>query len=352
MKNITTVGIDLAKNIFQLHGMDKHGNTVLQKKLTRNKLSAFIAKLPPCLIGMESCSGAHHWARLFTSFGHEVKLMPPQYVKPYIKTNKNDANDALGCAEAVTRPHMRFVPIKTIKQHDIQALHRIRSHYVSERTALMNQVRGLLAEYGIVCPKGICHLKNKLIELRDQPIDNISATAQGFMNDLYEEIVRIDEQAKKYEKQIKQAARGDEHCQRLVSIAGFGPLSASALAAMVGNASGFESGRGLSAWLGLVPKQSSSGGKDRLLGISKRGDRYMRQLVIHGARSVIQAVLKQDKKDKHSLWIRGLVDRCGKNKAAVALANKNVRIAWALLTKDRLFDPDLAHEYKGVMSAA
>jgi len=352
MNDVTTIGIDLAKNIFQLHGMDKLGKTVFQKRLTRHKLPTFMANLPPALIGMEACSGAHHWARRFISFGHDVKLMPPQYVKPYVKTNKNDANDAQACAEAVTRPNMHFVPIKQLEQHDMQSLHRIRSLFVKQRTALMNQIRGILAEYGISCRVGKSSLLRKLVDLLDNSSSEMTTVAKTFLKDLYDELKHIDQHVKKYTKQMEEAARHDQYCQQIQTIPGIGPLSASALVASISDASGFDSGRGLSAWLGLVPKQSSSGGKERLLGISKRGDRYIRQLLVHGARAVVQAVLKQDKKDKHSCWIRSLVERCGKNKATVALANKNVRVVWALLNKGTTFDPDLAHEYKKVMSTA
>jgi len=352
MNKVTTIGIDLAKNIFQVHGMDEQGKTIFQKRLTRNKFPAFINKQPPCLIGMEASSGAHHWARLFISFGHQAKLMPPQYVKPYVKTNKSDPNDAEACAEAVSRPNMRFVPVKKIEQHDMQSLHRIRSLYVKQRTALMNQIRGLLAEYGISCRVGKSVLLRKLIELTDDASSEMTSMAKTFFNELYEELKHVDQNVDKYSKQIEEAASNDPHCKLIQTIPGIGPLSASALVSSIGDASGFDSGRGLSAWLGLVPKQSSSGGKDRLLGISKRGDRYMRQLLIHGARAVVQAVLKQDKKDKHSLWVRSLVERCGKNKATVALANKNVRIVWALLNKGTSFDLNLAHECKRVMRTA
>lgn len=343
MNNVTTIGIDLAKNVFQVCGVDSRGKTLFQKPLSRTKLSAFMAQHPSVLVGMEACGGAHHWARTFTEFGHVVKLMAPQYVKPYVKTHKNDAHDALACAEAVTRPNMRFVPIKTSAQQDLLSLHRVRSFFIKQRTAIMNHTRGLLAEQGITCQITLGFLLRKLLEVIDDGSFVLSPLSKTMFRELYDEIKHVDEKVKRTTKQIEQFARADHHCQLLQTIIGIGPLTSTALVASIGNGSGFDSGRGLSAWLGLVPKQHSSGGKERLLGISKRGDCYIRQLAVHGARSVVKAALIKDKQDKHSLWIRSLVERCGKNKATVALANKNVRIAWAVLTQGTMFNPELAH---------
>jgi transposase len=331
MTKMSVLGIDLAKNVFQLHGTDEKGRIVLQKRLSRAKLSDFICKIPPCLIGMEACGGAHYWARKFQSFGHEVKLMSPQYVKPYVKTNKNDMNDAEAICEAVTRPSMRFVPIKTIEQQDSQAVHRIRSRLMAQRTALANQIRGLLAEYGIVVAQGISRLRNGLPTLIEDNCNKLTPLMRTLCWDLYEQFKFLDKQIALYDHKIKQLCKESESCQRLLQVEGVGPLTASALVAAIGDGKIFQKARQLSAFLGLVPRQSSSGGKQVLLGISKRGNTYIRSLLIHGARAVLKRA--SSKTTKLSLWLKRLVQRRGYNKACVALANKNARIIWALLTK-------------------
>lgn len=332
MSKIKVLGIDLAKNIFQLHGVDDKGKVILQKRLSRGKLTEFIANLPTCLIGMESCGGAHYWARKFQSFGHEVKLMSPQYVKPYVKTNKNDYNDAEAICEAVTRPSMRFVPLKSLEQQDIQALHRIRSRLVCERTGLVNQIRGLLAEYGIVTAKGIHQLRKALPALIEMFPDQLTPMAQSLCWDLYEQLQAIDQKIAYYDVKVKEICKTSEVCQRLMQVEGVGPLTATALIATVGDGKIFNKARQMSAFLGLVPRQSSSGGKQVLLGISKRGNTYLRCLLIHGARAVLKTISK--KTTEFSLWVKNLIERRGYNKACVALANKNARILWALLTKE------------------
>jgi len=338
MKDITTLGIDLAKNVFQIHGADARGKKMLTKRVQRHKLVEHIANMSPCVIGMEACGGAHYWARRFKEFGHDVKLMSPQFVKPYVKSNKNDANDAEACCEAVTRPSMRFVPNKTVEQQDIQAMHRIRSRLIAQRTSLSNQIRGLLAEYGIVMAQGIATLRRKLPDILENAENELSMIGRELFQDLYNEFCELEERIKQYEVKVVKIAKEDERCQRIQTIPGVGKLTATAFFASVGDVKVFTKGRQLSSWLGLVPKQSSSGNKVRLLGISKRGDRYLRSLFVHGARAVVKTV--PNKTDPYSLWINQLISRCGINKAVVAVANKNVRIAWALLKYETSFDPE------------
>lgn len=328
---ITTLGIDLAKNVFHVHGEDANGKVVIRKRVSRNKLPEFIANLPSCLIGMEACGGAHYWARAFRKVNHQVKLMPPQYVKPYVKTNKNDYNDAEAICEAVRRPNMRFVGIKEIEQQDIQSLHRIRSGYMQSRTRIVNQTRGLLSEYGIVVGRQIGQLRCRLPEILEDGDNQLTELGRELFAGLYEELIRLDKQVEDCDKQIDRVFKSTEVCQRLAKVEGIGPLTATALVASVGDPHVFQKGRQMSAWLGLVPKQHSTGGKPVLLGISKRGDRYLRTLLIHGARSVVSRA--EGKSDTRSLWINQLKQRCGMNKVCVALANKNARIVWALMAR-------------------
>ena len=277
-----------------MHGVDSNGNVVLQKRLSRNKLAEFIVNLPTCLIGMEACGGAHYWARKFQSFGHEVKLMSPQYViKPYVKTNKNDCNDAEAICEAVARPSMRFVPIKSLEQQDVQALHRIRSRLVGERTGLINQIRGLLAEYGIVIVQGASQLRKSLPRLVEMSPGQLTPMAQSLCWDLYEQLQEVDKKVGYYDVKVGELCRNSEVCQRLMQVEGVGPLTATALIAAIGDGKVFHKARHLSAFLGLVPRQSSSGGKQVLLGISKRGKVYLRSLLIHGARAVMKNISKK-----------------------------------------------------------
>ena len=334
---ITTLGIDLAKRVFQLHGVDRHGKCVLKKRLTRKQVLPFIANLPACVIGMEACGGAHYWARECRQLGHEVRLMAPQHVKPYIKANKNDANDAEGICEAVGRPNMRFVGIKDVAQQDIQALHRIRSGFMQSRTRIVNQVRGLLAEYGIVLPKQIATVRRQLPGLLEDGENALTAMSRELFAGLYEELVRLDLRIKTCDAQIHRIYQANGVCQRLGKVEGIGPITATAVVASVGDPTVFRRGRELSAWLGLVPKHKASGGKTVLLGISKRGDRYLRTLLIHGARSIVSRA--EGKTDARSRWVTQLKQRRGMNKACVALANKNARIIWALLASGEAYRP-------------
>lgn len=335
--NVSTLGIDLAKAVFQLHGVDEHGQVTLTKRLSRQKLLPFLANLPPCLMGMEACSGSHYWARELQKLGHEVKLIAPQFVKPYVKGNKTDGNDAAAICEAVSRPHMHFVPINTLEQQDMQALHRIREQLVKQRTALANQMRGLLHEYGVVIPSGISRLRAKLPLTLEDAENGLSDLSRELIHELYQRLRTLDEQVRQYDRRIEQVFKQDERCQRLGQVEGIGPLIATAFLAAVGDARVFHNGRQVAAWLGLVPKQYSSGGKARLLGISKRGDRYLRTLLIHGARAAVQRAAQKD--DARSAWINRLCQRRGKNVTAVAVANKNARILWALLARDEAYRP-------------
>jgi transposase len=334
--NITTVGIDLAKNIFQLHGVNNVGETVLTKKLSRKKLPEFMAQLNPCLIGMESCGGSNYWGRRFRAMGHDVRLISPQFVKPYVKSNKNDAVDAEAICEAVARPNMRFVAIKTIEQQDIQSVHRIRARYVRGRTALANQIRGLLAEYGIVIPQGIRYIRTHLPTILEDAENELSLPGRKLFSDLYEQLLNADEKVAQYDFQIEQICQNNETCKRLRQLQGVGPLIATAIVASIGDAKIFKNGREMAAFIGLVPKQYSSGGKQKLLGISKRGDRYLRCLLIHGARAMLTKTKNLPKKQMQ--WFNSLIERRGRARATVALANKNTRIMWALMTKNENFD--------------
>jgi len=335
--NITTLGIDIAKNVFHLHGTNAQGNIVLRKRLRRDQLLAFMQKLSPCLVGIEACGGAHYWARKFKIYGHTVKLMAPQYVKPYVKTNKNDYNDAEGINEAVNRPSMRFVGIKACWQQDIQTIHRVRSRLMQMRNTLASHIRGLLMEYGVVIPKQIGQLRKAMPSILDDGENELSAPIRALFAELYEELTVLDHRIGEKDKEILAIHRGSELSQRLGQVEGIGPLTATAFVSAVGDAKEFKRGRDCSAWLGLVPRQYSTGGKTVLGSISKRGDRYLRTNLIHGARSVISKA--EGKTDPRSLWIQQLKARVGMNKACVALANKNARILWALMASGDPYRP-------------
>jgi len=333
---VTTIGIDLAKNVIQVHGVDERGKAALKKQLKRAQVAAFFANLPPCLIGMEACASAHHWARKLQSFGHSVKLMAPQFVKPYVKTNKNDVADAEAICEAVSRPNMRFVPVKNAEQQAVLALHRARQGFVKARTAQANQIRGLLAEYGIVIPQGIGHIAKRLPEILENAENDLPGAFRQLLDRLGDHLKELDRQVGELEVQIQAWHRENEVSKRLAQIPGIGPITASALVASIGDAKNFENGRQLAAWLGLVPRQHSSGGKQVLLGISKRGDTYLRTLLIHGARAVIRVA---ERKVGHAdSWLARLMERRNHNVAAVALANKNARTVWALLAHGRDYE--------------
>ena len=326
---ITTIGVDLAKNVFQVHGMNERGKAVVRKRLSRDKFLTFFANLPPCLVAMEACGSSNFWARRLKALGHDARLISPQFVKPYVKTNKNDFNDAEAICEAATRPQMRFVPLKSIEQQDIQAVHRMRQLLVQQRTALVNQARGLLKEYGVVIPAGIRQFRYALPGVLEDAENELTDLTRQLMADLHQRLLEIDRQISDYEDHIERLSRQRPICQRMQKVEGVGVLTATALMATVGDAKVFKNGRQMSAWLGLVPRQYSSGEHNRLFGISKRGDTYVRTLLIHGARSVLRRC--KNKGDPKSRWLQSLIERRGFNRACVALANKNARTLWALM---------------------
>lgn len=335
---VTTVGIDLAKAVFQVHGIDEGGKPVLHKQLKRKDVIKFFANLPACLIGMEACGSAHYWARKLSELGHTVRLMPPQFVKPYVKTNKSDRNDAEAICEAVTRPNMRFVPVKTVEQQAVLALHRARQGFVKARTAQANQIRGLLAEHGIVIPKGLAHIAKRLPEILEDGENGLPGMMRQLFQRLGEELKALDKQVGELERQIVLWHRENEHSRKLEDIAGIGPLSASAYVASLGDPKSFKNARQVPAWLGMVPRHEGTGGKVALGRMSKRGDVYLRTLLIHGARAVIRQFGR--KPNPPEGWLKRLLARRNKNVAAVALAAKNARIAWALLAHERSYQRD------------
>ncbi|KND58314.1 Mobile element protein [Candidatus Burkholderia verschuerenii] len=290
---ITTIGIDLAKSVFAVHGVNEHGKTVLKKILKRDQVAAFFTNLPACLVGMEACSSAHYWARKLQRMGHTVRLIAPQFVKPYVKTNKNDAADAEAICEAVTRPNMRFVPMKNIEQQSVLSLHRVRQGFVRARTAQANQIRGLLSEFGLIVPQGISQIARLVPELIEDATVELTGSFRLLIQRLVDHLKELDCQIRELEKQIQAWHRENEASCKLAQVPGIGPLTASALIASIGEAKSFANGRQLAAWLGLVPRQNSSGGRNVLLGISKRDDTYLRTLLIHGARSIMLAASRK-----------------------------------------------------------
>lgn len=328
---LNVLGIDLAKRVFQLHGSDGSGKAVLRRKVSRADLRNTIALLPKCLIAMEACAGAHFWAREFRSMGFEVRLIAPQFVKPFVKSNKNDQADAEAIAEAATRPSMRFVAIKEVWHQNIQSLHRVRRRVVDGRVALVNEIHGLVNEYGIILPL----LRSKFVEAVNTLIAPDDERLPGEMKELLgmmmEEHRAMSERITSLDKKVKQISETNETCRRLKEIPGVGPVVATALYCAIVDPKAFKNGREVSAWLGLVPRQHSSGGKDVLLGISKRGDPYLRQILIHGARTVVYHV--GEKTDRMNTWIREKERTRGRNRTVVAVANKTARIAWALMAK-------------------
>ena len=343
---ITTVGIDLAKTVFQAHGVDERGKAVLRRQLKRKDVISFFANLPPCLIGMEACGSAHYWARKLSELGHTVRLIAPQFVKPYVKTNKNDRNDAEAICEAVGRPNMRFVPVKSAAMQAVLALHRARQSFVKARTAQANQIRGLLAEHGIVIAKGIGQIGKRLPEILEDGENELPGMMRELLQRLGENLKDMDRQVGEIERQIKLWHRDNEPSRTLEAIPGIGPIGASAFVATVGDAQSFKNARQVPAWLGIVPRHEGTGGKAKLGSISKRGDVYLRTLLIHGARGVIAQF--EGRANPPDGWLKRLLARRNKNIAAVALAAKNARIAWALLAHERSYQ----HNYVATRKAA
>ena len=337
---IKRIGIDLAKNVFQVHGVNCHEKPVWRQRLPRDRwLQTVLEKIEPgCEIGMESCGGAHHWARQLQARGYRVKLIAPQFVKPYVKSNKNDANDAEAICEAMSRPSMRFVAVKTIEQQDIQATHRIRSGLIEQRTAKANQIRGLVSEYGLVAPRELLSLRRAIPCWLEDGDNGLTARFRRLLDGLWNDLRALDERVDELDREIAVIAHTEPAAIRLQQLRGIGPITATALLAAIGDASQFANGRQLAASLGLTPRQHSSGGKDRLLGISKRGDAYVRSVLVHGARAMIRTARTKD--DRLSRWVTELADRSHPNVACVALANKTARMAWAMLRHDTDYQPE------------
>lgn len=331
MSHITRIGMDLAKNVYELHGVDGADKPVLRKRLTRAKVLKFFAKLEPCVVAMEACGGAHHWARELRALGHQTRLIDPRLVAPYRRGGKNDGNDAEAICEAAARPTMRFVPVKSTEQQAVLSVHRARSLLVAQRTALVNHIRGLLAEFGLVCPQGRDKLRRALPEFLEDADNALPDLAREVFAELHQRLLELEQRVADYDRRINALAKTSPEAQRLMQIPGVGALTATALLATVGTARDFHHGRQFAAWLGLTPRQFSSAGKTRLGRITKRGDVHLRTLLVHGARSVVRLAAHRD--DPRSRWINALRTRRGFNKAAVALAAKNARILWAMLAR-------------------
>lgn len=335
MKEVITIGVDIAKNVFQVHGVDAQGVVVVRRKLRRSEVSEFFERLPPCLIGIEACATAHHWARHLMALGHEVKLMPAAYVKPYVKRQKNDAADAEAICEAVQRPTMRFVPVKSEEQQGVLMLHRARELLVRQRTMLINALRAHLAELGIAARLGPMGVKDAVALIEDTDHHFIPEIVRRALSPLCDQMRHVHTKIEEMDRQILEWHRSNALSQRLATIPGIGPVTASAIAATITNVSSFHSGRQLAAWIGLVPRQSSSGGKERLGRITRQGDPYIRRLLVMGATAVLRFSRKS--KAASTLWATELLERKPGKVAAVALANKMARIVWALMTKETSF---------------
>ncbi|TNC62059.1 IS110 family transposase [Rubellimicrobium roseum] len=333
--SIAVLGIDLGKTSCSVMGLDEAGRVVLRRRMRRETVSSYAAKLPACIVAMEACCGAHHMGRALAAWGHEVRLMSPEYVRPYVKAQKNDDRDAEAIAEAATRPTMRFVALKSEEQLDMQTLHRVRDRLVAERTLLMNQIRSLLLERGITIPQGRAKLNQQLSELRQAP-DQVSPRMQLLLRDLHERLLEITARIRTYDAELTAQAQADERARRLMTIPGIGALNATALVAAVGEARTFRRGRDLAAWLGLVPRQATTGGRPKLLGITKRGSKYLRKMLIQGARASMPTLRQSD--TRLGAWLRSLLARSHPNTAVVALAAKMARIVWALLHHGRSYE--------------
>lgn len=332
---IVTLGLDLGKTWIHMVGLDDGGGIVLRRRVRRSSLLAHTVNLPRCLIGMEACSGAHHLGRALAVQGHEVRLMPPQYVKPYVKANKNDHRDAEANAEAVQRPTMRFVPLKSEDQLDLQTVHRVRQRLVGQRTALINQMRAIFLERGITVAQGRRRLEKRLPDILSSDDSGLSPRVRQLIAELRAEWCELDERIDALDTELIERARSDDACRRLCEIPGIGPMIATALVAAIGSGRAFGRGRDLAAWLGLTPREHSTGGKQRLLGISKRGNKHLRTLLIHGARAALPHLVERP--DGLGAWLRGLLSRAHRNVAVVALAAKLARIAWAVLAGERRY---------------
>ena len=338
MSLIKVVGIDLAKLVFSIHGVDEHGKCKLRKTIKRNKLLAEVSPLPKCIIGMEACSGSHYWARELTKLGHDVRIMASKFVIPYRQNEKNGANDAEAICKAASRPKTRFVSIKSEEQQAVLCLHRIRQGAIKDRTARINRLRGLLSEFGIIMPKGRYPAQNAITDILEDAENGLPMLARELLDDLWQSIQDLNQQILKHDRKLYQLASQMEQAKRLLSIPGIGEVTATAVVATVNDAKHFESSRSFSAWIGLVPKQYTTDGVARLGRISKRGEKHIRTCLIHGARAVIANC--KNKTDRTSLWVKDLVERRGFKRATVALAAKNARLIWALLQSGKEYQED------------
>ena len=335
MSTISTIGLDLAKKVFQVHGVDAEGKIVVARKLRRKEMLAFFAKLAPCLVGMEACGSAHNWGREITKLGHTVKLMPPTYVKAYVKRGKTDAGDAAAICEAVTRPSMSFVPVKGLEQQGLSMLHSARSQLIGQRTQLINAVRGHLSELGIIAERGLLGLAELAAIVRDESDKRLPALARAALMILVRHIETISTQIAALDSTLSKENKASELGPRLETIPSVGPVIASALRARVTDAKLFENGRHLSAWIGLVPENDSTGGKVKQKGLSKKGDRYLRSLLVNGAMAVVRQAQKRP--DKYP-WVAKLLGRMSAKQAAIAIANKTARIAWAIMVHGGVYE--------------
>lgn len=339
---IIRVGVDLAKNSFQVHGVDSRDRPIWRRSLKRREWCDALEQrvAPGCEIGMEACAGAHHWARLLTKRGYRVKLIAPQFVKPYVKSNKTDRNDAEAICEAISRPSMRFVEMKSVEQQDIQAVHRVRTELIRQRTAKANQIRGLVGEYGLVAPKRLAELRRAIPDWLEDAENGLSVRFRRLLHGLLEDLRVLDQRVCDLDLEIQVMAQSSPMAQRLMQLQGVGPVIATALVAALGQGQAYRNGRDFAVSLGLTPRQHSTGGKATLLGISKRGDSYLRQLLVHGARAAVRTA--NGKEDSLSRWIQRMLARKHTNVVVVALANKTARMAWALVHHDRDFELELA----------
>ncbi len=326
---IETLGIDIAKNVFQLHGANRNGKPVLKRRVMRDQLIEVLTHIEPCTVVLEACTGAFYWARRFEFIGHQVKIISPQYVKPFVRRQKNDGNDAEAICTAARQPHIPLVPKKSIEQQDIQALHRARQRMVNHRTAVVSQIRGLLLDRGFAMAKSITRARRLIPDVLADLDNELTPMARETIAELYDLFRDLDRRISDFDKKIDRVFRQSETCQRIAKIKGVGPKTATAIVAAIGDGAEFKNGRHLAAWVGLVPKQHSSGNKTVLMGISKRGNQHLRSLLVHGARAVVRTAY--NKSDPHNQWVNQLRERRGYNRATVAVTNKNARIIWAVL---------------------
>ncbi len=334
---IRTIGIDLAKNVFEICGLDENGEIQLRRRVRRETLLRAVGEIPACVIGIEACTGAFFWQRQLEVFGHEVRIIAPQHVKPFRRRQKNDRNDAEAIAIAITQPRMRFVPKKSVMQQDIQSLHRARRRMVNHRTALVSQMRGILLDRGIAFGQSITRARHMIPEIINDGNNDLTDLCREILSSLLELMRGIDKRVREFDHRIDRVFRSTEACQRIGRIRGVGPKTATAVIAAVGDGKDFDNGRHMAAWLGLVPRQHSSGDRTILMGISKRGDQHLRTLLVHGARAVVRTAA--GKSDRFSQWVNELRERRGTNRAIVAVANKNARIIWALLARNEEYRP-------------